>query len=96
MRQNEKEANEWREPKQQGLTLAAKRLQIIGGFIKWIWHTVLIFLGVCVLLFLNSGGSGIGRIVSLLAAFLIFLTVQLWPAPPSFDEQEPDQNSHET
>ena len=96
MRQNEKEANEWREPKQQGLTLAAKRLQIIGGFFKWIWHTVLIFLGVCVLLFLNSGGSGIGRIVSLLAAFLIFLTVQLWPAPPSFDDQEPDQNSHET
>ena len=46
MRQNEKEANEWREPKQQGLTLAAKLLQIIGGFFKWIWHTVLIFLGV--------------------------------------------------
>ena len=83
MRPNEKEANEWREPKQQGLTLAAKLLQIIGGFFKWIWHTVLIFLGVCVLLFLNSGGSGIGRIVSLLAAFLIFLTVQRWPTPPS-------------
>ena len=96
MRPNEKEANEWREPKQQDLTLAAKRLQIIGGFFKRIWHTVLIFLGVCVLLFLNSGGSGIGRIVSLLAAFLIFLAVQLWPAPPSFDKQEPDQNSHET
>ena len=96
MRPNEKEANEWREPKQQDLTLAAKRLQIIGGFFKRIWHTVLIFLGVCVLLFLNSGGSGIGWIVSLLAAFLIFLTVQLWPAPPSFDKQEPDQNSYET
>ena len=51
------EPNEWREPNQQGLTLAAKLLQIIGGFFKWIWHTVLIFLGVCVLLFLNSGGS---------------------------------------
>ena len=96
MRPNEKEANEWREPKQQDLTLAAKRLQIIGGFFKWIWHTVLIFLGVCVLLFLNSGGSGIGQLVSLLAAFLIFLAVQLWPAPPSFDKQEPNQNSHET
>ncbi len=96
MRPNEKEPNEWREPNQQGLTPAAKLLQIIGGFFKWIWHTVLIFLGVCVLLFLNSGGSGIGRIVSLLAAFLIFLAVQPWPALPSFDKQEPDQNSHET
>lgn len=83
MRQNEKEANEWREPKQQGLTLAAKRLQIIGGFFKWIWHTVLIFLGVCVLLVISAEGSRLGQLVSLLAAFLIFLTVQLWPTPPS-------------
>ena len=77
MRPNEKEANEWREPKQQGLTLAAKRLQIIGGFFKWIWHTVLIFLGVCVLLVISAEGSRLGQLVSLLAAFLIFLTVQL-------------------
>lgn len=83
MRQNEKEANEWREPKQQGLTLAAKLLQIIGGFFKWIWHTVLIFLGVCVLLVISAEGSRLGQLVSLLAAFLIFLTVQLWPTPPS-------------
>lgn len=84
MRQNEKEANEWREPKQQGLTLAAKLIQIIGGFFKWIWHTVLIFLGVCVLLVISAEGSRrLGQLVSLLAAFLIFLTVQLWPAPPS-------------
>ena len=34
MRQNEKEANEWREPKQQGLTPAAKLLQIIGGLFQ--------------------------------------------------------------
>ncbi len=96
MRPNEKEANEWREPKQQGLTLAAKLLQIIGGFFKRIWHTVLIFLGVCVLLVISAEGGRLGQLVSLLAAFLIFLAVQLWPAPPSFDEQEPDQNSHET
>ena len=83
MRQNEKEANEWREPKQQGLTLAAKLLQIIGGFFKWIWHTVLIFLGVCVLLVISAEGSRLGQLGSLLAAFLIFLAVQLWPAPPS-------------
>ncbi len=96
MRPNEKEANEWREPKQQGLTLAAKLLQIIGGFFNWIWHTVLIFLGVCVLLVISAEGGLLGQLVSLLAAFLIFLTVQPWPAPPSFDKQEPDQNSHET
>ena len=89
------EPNEWREPNQQGLTLAAKRLQIIGGFFKWIWHTVLIFLGVCVLLVISAEGGRLGQLVSLLAAFLIFLAVQLWPAPPS-DEQEPDQDSHET
>ena len=34
MRPNEKEANEWREPKQQGLTPAAKLLQIIGGLFQ--------------------------------------------------------------
>ena len=96
MRPNEKEPNEWREPNPQGLTLAAKLLHIIGGFFKWIWHTVLIFLGVCVLLVISAEGGLLGQLVSLLAAFLIFLTVQLWPAPPSFDEQEPDQNSHET
>ena len=95
MRPNEKEANEWREPKQQGLTPAAKRLQIIGGFFKWIWHTVLIFLGVCALLVISAEGGRLGQLVSLLVAFLFFLTVQLWPAPPS-DEQEPDQDSHET
>ncbi len=83
MRPNEKEANEWREPKQQDLTLAAKLLQIIGGFFKWIWHTVLIFLGVCVLLVISAEGSRLGQLVSLLAAFLIFLFVQLWVTPPS-------------
>ena len=77
------EPNEWHEPNQQGLTLAAKLLQIIGGFFKWIWHTVLIFLGVCVLLVISAEGSRLGQLVSLLAAFLIFLTVQLWPTPPS-------------
>ena len=66
------------------------------GFFKWIWHTVLIFLGVCVLLVISAEGSRLGQLVSLLAAFLIFPTVQLWPAPPSFDKQEPDQDSHET
>lgn len=62
MRPNEKEANEWREPKQQGLTLAAKRLQIIGGFFKWIWHTVLIFLGVCVLLVISAEAAALASL----------------------------------